>query len=123
MSTLFPYSCHFDCREAMSKSTVPALFLGSSLALTRSETSKLYGVLLVKSLHPAMPVPFVFERAVCYEHPPLSAGTSRGNGCGHLSGNTRTGRNLGQTVLLWLVVRAGFQVACSGVTLPTHLAI
>ena len=33
----------------------------------------------------------------------VSAGTSKGNGCGHLSGNTRAGRNLGQTGLLCLV--------------------
>src|ERR1035437_3913482 len=43
----------------------------------------------------------------------LSAGTSKGNGCGHLSGNTRAGRNLGHLALLCLVVSAEFQVACT----------
>jgi len=43
----------------------------------------------------------------------LSAGTSKGNGCGHLSGNTRAWRNLGHLSLLCLVVRPEFQVASS----------
>jgi hypothetical protein len=34
----------------------------------------------------------------------VSAGTSKGNGCGHLSGNTRADGNLGHLALLCLVV-------------------